>query len=215
MEIKTTENKVRPRRIPTEGVFLHYSVDDIVYGYLQASADYDTTNQTLYIHKSKMPGIKKMLQTIIGCSSKRTIDNKINTLIEKNLLADDTHNGKPAILFPYDTNEKYRIVDTELLFSLVCVYRPMVLKVYIYLLDKYKWKSKSNENYIFTLNELVQMMGYAPTSRKQEPIIREILNNLRNNKFIDFEEFYEINENTRKPVPKLRLLNVCDKKPNA
>ena len=205
--------KSHPRRIPTEGIFLHYSIDDIVYGYLQASADYDTTNKILFIPKQKMPGIKKMLQTIVGCNSNRTIDNKINKLIEAELIAEGDHFGKPAILFPYDEKEKYRIIDSELLFALVCVYKPMVLKVFIYLLDKFKWKSKSNDTYVFTLHELNEMMGYAPTSRKQEPVIRAILENLRNNKFIQYEEFYEMNEDIRKPVPKMRLLHVCDKKP--
>lgn len=209
------ELQAHPRRIPTEGIFLHYSIDDIVYGYLQASATYDPHNKVLYIPKNKMSGIKKMLQTIIGCKTTKTIDNKIKKLLENNLLQEGEHNNKPVILFPYDKNEKYRIIDADLLFSLVCVYRPMVLKIYVYLLDKYKWKNKSNEKYVFTLHELCQMMGYADSSRKQEPVIREILINLRNNKFIDYEEFYDIDFECGKAVPRLRLLDVCDKKPNA
>jgi hypothetical protein len=55
------EVQAHPRRIPTEGIFLHYSIDDIVYGYLQASATYDPHNSVLYIPKNKISGIKKML----------------------------------------------------------------------------------------------------------------------------------------------------------
>ena len=40
---------VNPRRIPVEGIFLHYSIDDIVYGYLQASASYNPNTNLIYI----------------------------------------------------------------------------------------------------------------------------------------------------------------------
>lgn len=194
---------VNPRRIPVEGIFLHYRIDDIVYGYLQASATFNPKEKILYIPKKNMPGIKNELQIIIGCRSATTITNKINTLIENKLLALDTE--KQIYTFPYNQDERYKIIGADLLKELVVVYRPTVLKIFIYLLDKYEWKKQTNSEYVFTLSELAAAMGYAASSGRQDENTRIVLNHLRKTGLIDFEEFYELNENTRKPVPRMKL----------
>lgn len=198
-----TKEITNPRRIPVEGIFLHYRIDDIVYGYLQASATFNPTDKVLYIPKKNMPRIKNELQIIIGCKSATTITNKINTLMENKLLAFDE--DKQIYTFPYDRDEKYKIIGADLLKELVVVYRPTVLKIFVYLLDKYEWKNQTNSEYIFTLTELAAAMGYAASSGRQDENTRIILNHLRKTGLIDFEEFYELNENTRKPVPRMRL----------
>ena len=60
----STEEKtkiVSPRRIPVEGIFLHYKTDDIVYGYLQASATFNPKDKVLYINKKNMTSIRREL----------------------------------------------------------------------------------------------------------------------------------------------------------
>ena len=195
-----------PRRIPVEGIFLHYSIDDIVYGYLQASASYNPDANLLYIKKQDMTGIKRMLKTVVDCSSATTITNKINKLIDNNLLAYDEKTE--LYTFPYNRDEKYKIVSSELLFRLTTVYKPMVVKIFIYLLDKYEWKRAENDQYSFTISELSSMMGYAKTSRSQEEAIKAILENLRKVGYINYEEGYVISPNTGKPVPRMWLTRV-------
>lgn len=202
----STEEKtkiVNPRRIPVEGIFLHYKIDDIVYGYLQACATFNPKDKVLYIPKKNMTSIRKELKDILGCKSPSTVGNKINTLMEKGLFAFDELNDR--YIFPYDKNQKYKIISTKLLQELVVVYKPMVLKIFIYLLDKYEWKKESNSEYVFTLTELSAAMGYAATSGRQDANIRIILEHLRRTDMINYEEFYEKNEFTGKPVPRMRL----------
>lgn len=60
----STEEKtkiVNPRRIPVEGIFLHYKTDDIVYGYLQASATFNPKDKVLYINQKNMTSIRREL----------------------------------------------------------------------------------------------------------------------------------------------------------
>ena len=197
---------INPRRIPVEGIFLHYSIDDIVYGYLQASASYNPNTNLIYIKKRDMTGIKRMLKTVVGCSSASTVANKINRLLDEGLLAYDEKTE--LYTFPYNRDEKYKIVSSEMLFRLTTVYKPMVVKIFIYLLDKYEWKKSINDRYCFTISELSSMMGYAKSSRSQEEAIRAILENLRDVGYIDYEEGYTINEETGKPVPRMWLNRV-------
>lgn len=205
--MSTENSKIKnPRRIPVEGNFLHYKIDDIVYGYLQASATFNPTDKVLYISEKNMTSIRRELQQILGCKSHSTVTNKINGLIEKNLFAYDEV-GKRYV-FPYNETEKYKIISADLLRELVVVYKPMVLKIFIYLLDKYEWKKESNSYYVFTLTELSGAMGYAASSGRQDANIRIVLEHLRRTDMIDYEEFYEKNEITGKPVPRIRLLSV-------
>lgn len=202
----STEEKtkiVNPRRIPVEGIFLHYKTDDIVYGYLQASATFNPKDKVLYINQKNMTSIRRELQDIIGCKSASTITNKLNYLMENNLFKLDEKAGR--YIFPYNPDEKYKIISSELLKELVVVYKPMVLKIFIYLLDKYEWKKESNSQYVFTLTELSAAMGYAASSGRQDANIRIILEHLRRTGMINYEEFYEKSEFTGKPVPRMRL----------
>jgi len=198
-----TPKIVNPRRIPVEGIFLHYKTDDIVYGYLQASATFNPKDKVLYINQKNMTSIRRELQDIIGCKSASTITNKLNYLMENNLFKFDEKASR--YIFPYDPNEKYKIISSELLKELVVVYKPMVLKIFIYLLDKYEWKKEANSQYIFTLTELSAAMGYAASSGRQDANIRIILEHLRRTGMINYEEFYEKSEFTGKPVPRMRL----------
>lgn len=198
-----TPKIVNPRRIPVEGIFLHYKTDDIVYGYLQASATFNPKDKVLYINQKNMTSIRRELQDIIGCKSASTITNKLNYLMENNLFKFDEKASR--YIFPYDPNEKYKIISSELLKELVVVYKPMVLKIFIYLLDKYEWKKEANSQYVFTLTELSAAMGYAASSGRQDANIRIILEHLRRTGMINYEEFYEKSEFTGKPVPRMRL----------
>ena len=87
--------------------------------------------------------------------------------------------------------------------------REHIIKIYIYLVQKYKYKEDQNkrlkqqENYIFTLNEIAEHIGiYIKNNQRAYDIINHALELLYNSKLIDYETIY-INK-----VPKKKLLNV-------
>ena len=195
-----------PRRLPTEGVFMSFKIDDIVYGYLQGIATYKPGEKTVYLTEAQLNDAKRVLKDLLGTSSK-TIKRKVDMLIQKNLLAYDANNRIYSFL--YDTNEKYCIVSADLLLKLTSVYNHMAVRTYVYLLDKFLWKQKENDVYNFTLKELKMAFGYSEGTRGLiENILREVLDNLKYNNYINYESYYD-NEHSPHPIPRMKLTFVA------
>lgn len=62
------------------------------------------------------------------------------------------------------------------------------IRIYIYLLNKYKWKA---DNYIFTLEELKTALGYSVKTKSIDVVINDILASLKREKIIDFIKFHD------------------------
>lgn len=83
--------------------------------------------------------------------------------------------------------------------------REHIIKIYIYLVQKYKYKQSlnTNEKYIFTLNEIAEHIGiYIKNNQRAYDIINHALELLYNSGLIDYETVY-VNK-----IPKKKLLNV-------
>lgn len=223
----------KPRVIPAEGPFLHYSTDDIIYSYILASATFHPEHKLLYVRMDKMRDIKQELKVIMADGRQaetitRAINRAINrldgsdgSLKEPLLIKDKLYINKQeheVYLFPeYDLKNReinYQIINADFLKEMVAVYRPYVVKIFIYLLDKMEWKhSQLEDSYIFTNAEIAKAMGYSETSKSWQEPIRIALNHLRSAGYLDWEEFYEnrtLNNGRVVPVPKKRLTQVVD-----
>lgn len=224
----------KPRVIPAEGPFLHYSTDDIIYSYILASATFHPQYQMLYVRLDKLRTIKQELSIIMAdgarnnASTMRAINRAISRLdgtdgnLQQPLLLKDklyiNNQEHDVYLFKeYDLQNReinYQIINADFLKEMVAVYRPYVVKIFIYLLDKKQWKHSQEENsYVFTNIEIAKAMGYSEKSKSWQEPVRIALQHLKSAGYIDFEEFYE--EQTLKngrvvPVPKKRLTYVVD-----
>ena len=223
----------KPRVVPAEGPFLHYSTDDIIYSYILASATFHPEYKMLYVRLDKLRNIKQELKVIMSdgrqdSSITRAINRAINRLdgtdgvLDEPLLLKDKLNinrqEHDVYLFrEYDLKNReinYQIINADFLKEMVAVYRPYVVKIFIYLLDKMEWKrSQLEDSYVFTNVEIAKAMGYSETSSSWKEPVRIALNHLKSAGYIDWEEFYE--EQTLKngrvvPVPKKRLVSVVD-----
>ena len=223
----------KPRVVPAEGPFLHYSTDDIIYSYILASATFHPEYKLLYVRLDKLRNIKQELKVIMAdgrqdASIMRAINRAIDRLdgtdkvLKEPLLLKDklniNHQEHEVYLFrEYDLKNReinYQIINADFLKEMVAVYRPYVVKIFIYLLDKMEWKRSQLENsYVFTNVEIAKAMGYSETSKSWQEPVRIALAHLKMAGYIDFEEFYE--QQTLKngrivPVPKKRLINVVD-----
>ena len=203
-----------PRRMPTEGAFMSFKIDDIVYGYLQGIATYDKYDKKrVYLTEKTLQDAKVVLADLLGKKSSRTISRKIEVLMseENELMAFDEETKQ--YYFPYDKISKYCVVSAEILQELTSVYNKMAVRVYVYLLDKYLWKEKDGSTYDFTIHELKVAFGYSASTRGSansqiEMVLKNILKNLKANHFIDYEDYYDT-EHSVHPVPRKLLTFVA------
>ena len=201
-----------PRRMPTEGAFMSFKIDDIIYGYLQGIATYNPQENRVYLTEKSFQDAKIVLGDLIGRTA-RTVSRKIDVLMseENSLLMFDEE--KRQYYFPYDQMKKYCVVSAEILQQLTSVYNKMAVRVYIYLLDKYLWKEKEGNTYDFTIKELKTAFGYSSSTRGSagtqiEMVLKNILENLKNNHFIDYKDYYDT-EHSIHPVPRKLLTFVA------
>ena len=93
----------KPRVIPAEGPFLHYSTDDIIYSDILASATFHPEYKLLYVRLDKLRNIKQELKVIMAdgrqdASIMRAINRAIDRLdgtdkvLDKPLLIKDKLN---------------------------------------------------------------------------------------------------------------------------
>ena len=76
-----------------------------------------------------------------------------------------------------------------------------VIKIYIYLGQRYKYASINNFKYSFTLKEIAEHLGLSVNSQNSRVFIKDGLDALMNNGLIEFVSYYEGR------IPKLRLIN--------
>ncbi len=76
-----------------------------------------------------------------------------------------------------------------------------VIKIYIYLGQRYKYASINNFKYSFTLKEIAEHLGLSINSQNSRVFIKDGLDALMNNGLIEFVSYYEGR------IPKLRLIN--------
>lgn len=207
------------RRISLEDDFMrHDQGNDIAYGFLLYLATYDTKTEQLYLTKHKLEKEYNTLRILLSSTSaKETITKKgadkiILKLIESNLLKlgkIDTNGYKdvPCYFFPSDYSSKYRIINNEMLYYIICTRNKCALRIYTYLYDKYLWKQKTKDSYSFTVKELKLALGWGATTKTCEALIQTNLESMAAEGIIEYEEYYtSINSH---PVPQKRLTFVA------
>lgn len=182
------------RRMPVEENWFDKKTNDLLYGYLQASASYNKDEQDtmkrLYYPKAQFNKELKIIKQLIGCSDKRTVTTKIKTLMERGYLAEDANN----YYFPYNPDNFYIILDRDLLFYICTTMSQFSLKTYVYLADKARMK----DNYHFTIKELRVAFGYSSNSQNatMEKAIGGCLDVLARTGLIRYhKEYVDVNYN--------------------
>ena len=101
----------------------------------------------------------------------------------------------------------FQYIPLETLMYLADTSTSAVIKLYAVLLNKFLWKKKTGETYIFTLAELATKIGLQDNNNGNTRIIKNCLNSLASAELINFVEFYTKTEEGR-PSPRRRLTNV-------
>ena len=198
------------RRFSLEQDFMNYSTDDLIYGYLQCKSTFDTSNQQRYIAAVTVAQLKKNMAAMIGKTA-RTVTNRLSKLVEKGLLKEDTKDGQ-SIYILTENSERYQLINYDILFYLLINRSAQSIRVYVYLLNKYLWKKETNENYIFTLSELKDALGYAETTKTADIILDTILKSFYREGLIKWREIVDSKNVNGKVIPVIRkeLLSVVE-----
>lgn len=211
-------NKEYTRRFSLEENFMNYDSNDLLYGALQYLATYHPELHLLYLTKKNYTKSKQQLMAICGLDS-RGIKRHLDRLIEKGLIKEKKiYVGENKVeydcfVFPYDTKEKYQIINNEMLWYVVSTRNKQAVRVYIYLLNKYNWKN----NYEFSNKELIEALGYSTNGNNAlaSSMVSNILESFKREGVIDYTEYYEIkidNCGRQIPTPKKALVFVASHK---
>lgn len=144
------------RNISLEDTFMNYSVDDLLYAFMSYHATFDPQTQEYYLSERNWTKYRPLLKSII---TTRNCRNHLNSLIAKGIIVHDYEHMR--YIFPHNGFKKYQPVNNAMLYYLIITSNMNVIKIYIYLLNKWLWKNKTHEPYYFTLKELREALGYS------------------------------------------------------
>ena len=201
-----------PRRIPVEGIFIHYDSNDIFYAIMYALATFNPIEKKLYLTKKIFIANKKSIYNICGFTDARMMKRHLTKLIDKGLVSEDETN----YYFPQNIEDKYQIIEKDMLQYLANTRSNQAIRVYISLLDWYLWKKKENSEFIFTNRDILEKLGYSKDNKVASGAITDILESFAREGVIKYEHFYETNilpTGKEVPIPRMRLMFVArDKK---
>ena len=213
------ENKKRSFTVKENPKWMHYRINDILYGYLKVNATYyenpndPDKDHYLYITKQKEREIRKEVAKQMRCTE-GTIRRQIKILIEEGLLKEfilTSENGKeyPSYGVVQDA-PPFTLISNDWLRHLIKSKSPNSLKIYIYLLNKYHMTQElKTGNYLFTQKELVEMLQYKATTKASvNDSVKQVLIDLKESGVIDFDEVY-VSTKENLPSPRKRLLFIA------
>lgn len=189
--------------------FMEYVVDDLLLAYMIYAASWNPNKQAHYLSHSKWIQIRPTFVKGTGISAK-TVGRHIDELIRRKLVQYDEQNK--MYIFPQKFS-RYVNIDGQLLRYLIIIGNQDVIKIYIYLLNKYQWftgKAMDGEYYDFTLTDLKKALSYSEKGNKRvEDRLRVILFHLAKEGFIQCKKTYKIN-NDNTPYPVYRLFWITE-----
>ena len=220
------------RRFSLEEDFMNYKTNDLLYGFMRSLSTAAPTPGKKqpydeYLTKQDFLKNKKVIASVLECSVK-TIERHLIKLMEAGLVKEDTlaiekadkTTGKTTTYnyevyrFPYDYDSNYEIIPQKMARYLVDTRNSHAIRIYIYLLNKYKWKAQTQEQYKFTIRELKAALGYAETTKSIDVTIRNILESFAREGVISYRVIKEevniggINEYKVIPVERMLLTYV-------
>ena len=196
------------RRFSIEEDFINFKTNDLLYGFMRSLSTArpevedgkvvktanGKTKYREYLPLKTFRKNKKLIAAICNVTP-RTIDNHIEKLAEAGLIDQGIErietNGQTydyeCYWFPYDEDGLYKIVDKNVVEYLVHTRNAHAIRVYLYLLSKYQWK----KDYIFTLQELKEALGYAASTKTCDALIKNVLASFKAEGIIKYEKIYE------------------------
>lgn len=195
--------------------FMDFHTDDIVYGFMRTLSTAKPNKDKKfneYLPIVKFATEKKVLADLCDCST-RHISNKVNKLLAKGLVQQEIIGNQLCYTFPIETKNPFRLIDKDVLEHLVYTRNPQCIRVYLYLLNKYLWKKGKNDNYIFTVQEIKEALGYNENTHTANKMINAILISFSAEGLIKYTKVIEMKKENGRiiPVQRYKLDYVIEK----
>lgn len=179
-------------------------VDGELYAYLLSLSIGEDKETRVY--KEFIPSMATIVKDVLRCKSRQTGYNHFNYLLEKGYLKDEGE------YYVFKKEKVYFNMSKELVDFFLEVVKEPVIKVYIYLGQRYNYKMSNKgdkQNYVFTIKELCEHLGLDYNHKKNRDTIKNYL--------IALEKFDLINVVAFRDgqVPKLRLTKFSTEKPQS
>jgi hypothetical protein len=173
---------VQKRRVSLGKSFMNKNVDDILYALLLINSNFDVETKQRYINKDDVD-FEEMERHFDYKIDKNILSNNLNKLIKVNLLKETTLNDNDCYVFFY-SKEPFKLIALDTLKLLEETFIPNILKVYVYLLNRWEWK---NKDATFTKEEIIKkcLKIKYPNSKDLENL-EEILNFLVDNNLLEY-----------------------------
>lgn len=209
-----TNTKQQHRRISLEEKFMNYSTDDLLFGAMYHLATYNPVEKKLYLDKRVLTSHKKEIYNICGLNC-RTLKAHLEKLKDNKFIVEDEE--QKIYTFPSNYDDKYQLIENDMLWYIVSTSSKQAVRIYTYLLNRFLWKQREGDVYIFTNKELLVALGYSANSENglAQSIIQNCLERFCREGIFVVENFFDkiINEDGKEiPVPKKRLIHVAKTK---
>ena len=156
-------------------------VDGELYALLQSYSFPNSQKETI-VNKKDLPTQTKLCE-MLGIKSPKTYRAHLLYLIEQGYVEE-----REGLYYLPNVEEIYFMIPLDTLKFLNDTLKEQVIKVYIYLGQRYKYKT----DYVFTIEEIATHIGIALGNHKRNyDIINNCLLCLKNNGLINYVEFYE------------------------
>lgn len=137
-------------------------VNGELYALLQRYSRYEVLDKEknkfrTYVLKKEMPTQKAMAE-MLGMSSTKTFKAHFDYLVDQGYII-PKNEGKNIIYELPEKEDIYLLIPLETLQYLNDNCREHVIKIYVYLGQRYKMALKENRDYIFTLEEIGEHIG--------------------------------------------------------
>lgn len=162
-----------------------------LYALLQGMSNYEVidknnNNFVTYVEKSKMPTQSSICE-ILGIKSPKTLRNHLNYLIEQGYVQEE----KDKYILP-EMENIYFLIPLKTLKYLNDNCKEHVIKIYVYLGQRYKWAMEKGLMYEFTLEELGNHIGIkVKNNSRGYEIINNALELLDNSGLINYVSFFD------------------------
>ena len=177
-------------------------IDGRLYAYLQSKSmpfliddGNGKKNYETRVNKGEL-GTQKELCEEVKIKSPKTLRKYLKILIDTGYIEDKEY----YYLLPKKEDIFFKIPLDTLRFIQNTIQED-VIKIYIYLGQRYKYAEVNNVKYSFTIKQVAKHLGLSQTSENSRSFVKDGLDVLMNNGLIKFVSYYEGR------TPKLRLVD--------
>ena len=177
-------------------------IDGRLYGYLQSKSmpilvteENGMKNYETRVDKGEL-GTQKQLCEEIRIKSPKTLRKYLKVLLKTGYIED-----KGAYYLLPKKEDIFFKIPLDTLRFIQNTIKEDVIKIYIYLGQRYKYAEINGFKYSFTIKEIAKHLGLSQTSEQSRIFIKDGLDALTNNGLIKFVSYYEGR------TPKMRLID--------